>query len=443
MWRLASFDGYDGLRWTATHPAVSIGYEISPASLLAAGAGPTPEREARVTVDARELGGVYVPMPGPLRRVDRTGLAYDLTGQTLVDPRGVAGHRYRGTVRLPELEPGRLAGRPQAGSGSGPDLALPPCRPAELVEQAQQLRRPGQSPLQLAVALEAWLARQGGFVEDPNAASGHSCGRLSALLEGDRRGTPEQFATAYVVMARSVGLPSRLVVGFRPGRVDSDGTVLVRYGDATAWPEVRLQGTGWVPLDPTPSTRGAKAAESSSTVSVVRQAGAPEPDPAASTGSAVGTPPPATPPPPAVRSESNAGAVGFGVLSVLVVLLLLPPLALLAAKALRRRARRRRSGALGAWAELLDRLAERGRPGTALTTGEVRDLVTAEVPAAAAAVRPLADEVDAAVYAPGTADSGAGPAWAALAATEAELRRATTWPQRVRHRLWFVRGVAS
>jgi transglutaminase-like putative cysteine protease len=445
MWRLAAFDRYDGLRWSAGQPAVSIGYEISGASLTAAGAGPAPRRETRVTVDARELGGVFVPMPGPLRRVDRPGLAYDLTGQTLVDPDGAAGHRYRARVRLPDLAPDRLAGRrPQLGADSGPELSLPSCRPDELVAQAQRLRRPGQSPLQLAVTLETWLARQGGFVDDPNAASGHSCGRLSALLQGDRRGTPEQFATAYVVMARSVGLPTRLVVGFRPGRVDAAGTVLVRYGDATAWPEVRLEGAGWVPLDPTPTSHAGKADEPSSTVSVVRRAGAPEPDPTAAGAGADRRPPTPAPVPPTPRADSGTGRIVIGVLVVLGLLALGPP-ALLVAKAVRRRSRRRRGGALGAWAELLDRLAERGRAPDALTTGEVRRLVGAEVPAAAVSVRPLLAEVDAAVYAQADGSEGAGPdpAWAALAATEADLRRATPWSQRVRQRLRFVRREVS
>ena len=63
-------------------------------------------------------------------------------------------------------------------------------------------------------------------------------------------GTAEQFASAFAVLARAVGLPTRVVVGFRPVPPGPDGVAVVRGGDATAWPEVYFSGWGWVPFDP-------------------------------------------------------------------------------------------------------------------------------------------------------------------------------------------------
>jgi hypothetical protein len=53
-------------------------------------------------------------------------------------------------------------------------------------------------------------------------------------------------------MARAVGLPSRVAVGFTPGQVGADGNYRVLNKHAHAWPEVYLSGYGWVAFEPTP-----------------------------------------------------------------------------------------------------------------------------------------------------------------------------------------------
>jgi hypothetical protein len=64
-------------------------------------------------------------------------------------------------------------------------------------------------------------------------------------------------------MARSLGLPSRVVVGFTAGRYSGPGEVTVRGADAHAWPQVYLGArAGWVSFEPTPQQpRGELAAE--------------------------------------------------------------------------------------------------------------------------------------------------------------------------------------
>jgi transglutaminase-like putative cysteine protease len=61
------------------------------------------------------------------------------------------------------------------------------------------------------------------------------------------------YASAMTVMARSLGLPARVAVGFAAGDVVADdGTREVRGSDAHAWPEVYFELAGWVPFEPTP-----------------------------------------------------------------------------------------------------------------------------------------------------------------------------------------------
>jgi transglutaminase-like putative cysteine protease len=93
------------------------------------------------------------------------------------------------------------------------------------------------------------------LLDGPFAWTGPAEGRLRPLvndvLEG-RRGTSEQFASAYAVLARSVGVPTRIVVGFLPGTRRADGTWVVNADDQHAWAEVWFEGAGWVPFEVTP-----------------------------------------------------------------------------------------------------------------------------------------------------------------------------------------------
>jgi hypothetical protein len=56
-------------------------------------------------------------------------------------------------------------------------------------------------------------------------------------------------------MVREIGLPSRVVIGFTSGRNRTDGSFTLTNHNAHAWPEVYFHGVGWVPFEPTPSSR--------------------------------------------------------------------------------------------------------------------------------------------------------------------------------------------
>ena len=81
----------------------------------------------------------------------------------------------------------------------------------------------------------------------------------SAILEflGTKRGFCVQFASAYAVMARTLGIPARVAVGFTPGDARATARYHVSSHDAHAWPEIYLAGIGWTHLfDPTPAQQG-------------------------------------------------------------------------------------------------------------------------------------------------------------------------------------------
>jgi transglutaminase-like putative cysteine protease len=69
-----------------------------------------------------------------------------------------------------------------------------------------------------------------------------------------KQGHCEYFGSAFAVLARSVGIPTRSVNGFLGGEWNEyEGYVQVRAGDAHSWDEVYFPGVGWITFDPTPS----------------------------------------------------------------------------------------------------------------------------------------------------------------------------------------------
>ena len=136
-------------------------------------------------------------------------------------------------------------------------LDLPPGLPSEIVEQAQAVVAGATTPYDKAIALQNWFRSE--FDYDTTVQSGHSDNAILSFLR-IRRGYCEQFAGTFGVMARAVGLPSRVAVGFTKGELKSDGLFHVYGRNAHAWPEVWFDGIGWVLFEPTPG-RGAPGSE--------------------------------------------------------------------------------------------------------------------------------------------------------------------------------------
>ncbi len=78
---------------------------------------------------------------------------------------------------------------------------------------------------------------------------------LSNFLFERKRGHCEYFATSMAVMLRTVGVPARIVTGFRGGEFNNlTDEYIIRARDAHSWVEVYFPGEGWVAFDPTPAS---------------------------------------------------------------------------------------------------------------------------------------------------------------------------------------------
>ena len=75
---------------------------------------------------------------------------------------------------------------------------------------------------------------------------------VDGFLFGTRRGFCEHYASAFVTLMRAAGIPSRVVVGYLGGELNTAGDYLiVRQSDAHAWAEIWLADRGWTRVDPT------------------------------------------------------------------------------------------------------------------------------------------------------------------------------------------------
>jgi transglutaminase-like putative cysteine protease len=89
---------------------------------------------------------------------------------------------------------------------------------------------------------------------------------ITWFLFTSKKGFCNYYASAEVLMLRSLGIPARLAVGYAQGQLDeTTNTFTVRRRDAHAWPEVYFTGFGWVEFEPTASQPATQLAETAST----------------------------------------------------------------------------------------------------------------------------------------------------------------------------------
>lgn len=126
---------------------------------------------------------------------------------------------------------------------------------------ANSVTEDAPSRFEKAVALQRWFREDGGFeysIDPDRRQLENGADDLEVFLRdspGGRTGYCEQFAAAMAVMARILGIPSRVAVGFlHPDQVGDD-TFIYSAHDLHAWPELYFTGAGWVRFEPTPGGR--------------------------------------------------------------------------------------------------------------------------------------------------------------------------------------------
>ena len=130
-------------------------------------------------------------------------------------------------------------------------LQLPPEITARTRQLAAEITADGLTPYDKAEAITEWLRRNIHY-NDQRPAPPSGVEPVDDLLFTSKEGYCNYYASAEVVMLRSLGIPARLAVGFAQGEFAADrGVYRVRETDAHAWPQVYFPGYGWVEFEPT------------------------------------------------------------------------------------------------------------------------------------------------------------------------------------------------
>lgn len=370
LWPLVVLDAFDGANWTSSARYRPLGAALPDDATDTA---PTRPAAADVTV-ADGLGGPWLPTQFRLADVEGVRPSVDPATGVLVLPEpavAAASPQYRLRWHAPEVAPDALlAAATGAAEGSVQAAELP----AGIVRKAEEALAGVAPSFASALKLEKWFRDTYTVATGADLPTGHGTAQLLYFLNESKRGTSEQFATSYVLMASSAGIPARLVVGFRaPEQRDAQGRYVVHNRDAFAWPEVAVAGVGWVPLDPTGDARTDDKA-SGSVSQAAQQAREQLPN-----GGASDAPQPSPSPSivPAPQDPDGGTALTASVLIAAVLALVLAAwlLGVPLAKWIRRS--RRRGGppgraVVGAWLEARDLLRDHGVPVRAAMT--VRDL---------------------------------------------------------------------
>jgi transglutaminase-like putative cysteine protease len=363
-WRLTALDEYDA---AAGIWVLSNSYDPVDGPLQE----PVPQDTVPAQVQIRGLGGFWVPSVDRLVTADSSReLGWD----------GGAGSLIVRGQDLAEDDRVELSSDPEgpdpadlAGADTPPERSVDPLLldqdgvPVTLRVAARDVAG-DLPPYEAALALQSWFRSD--FTYDQEIDLSGSADPMAEFLEL-RRGFCQQFASAFALAARTLDIPSRVVVGFTVGEpMPSYLSTYAVYGrNAHAWPEILLEGIGWVAFEPTPG-RGNPATTATTGVTPQQaptpEGGATEEAAPSTTAAPTTTSPPTSAPgageqvtgdSPADDDQGGPPLVLPAAAAVLVLVLVLGVLRW------RRRSRHRHpatAGVLAAWETALGMLEERG-----------------------------------------------------------------------------------
>lgn len=259
--RMAVLDDFDGMVWNVSQDSARY-RRLTDHSPDARGA-------SRIVVQmqvGQGLDGAWLPSlgePFAVRATEGTeggtmplrAYVNDEAGALMISGTLREGMTYELSAHLSSAPSEERVDQARAARVDQPAARQVPEEVARLAASIAGGERPGGKTARL---LARWLAEEGWFShglkgEHPSAP-GHGAHRIAAMLaDGAMVGDSEQYASLMALMARALGMASRVVVGFMPDEEQQAGDETVFTGDhAQAWVEVCLEGLGWTAFHPTP-----------------------------------------------------------------------------------------------------------------------------------------------------------------------------------------------
>ncbi|MFK4038091.1 transglutaminaseTgpA domain-containing protein [Nonomuraea wenchangensis] len=256
--RIYTLDTFDGQQFGMTKPKGAVANRTDN--------GPLPEppgltgrtdvtnvtTDIEISDEIAEL--MFLPLPYPPREIQVDGdWRADVDTLMVFSTRDeAAGLGYRVLTSEPAPTRELLESLPFDRDAVDPRfLALPDDLPAEIRALPRRIVGEVSSPYEAAVKLQKWFTEDGGFTYNLRT-QGHSNSALADFLLHSRTGYCEQFAASMAVLARLMGIPSRVAIGYTGGSTVG-GRWQVGTNDSHSWPELYFDGVGWLPFEPTPS----------------------------------------------------------------------------------------------------------------------------------------------------------------------------------------------
>ena len=258
LWRGLALQHFDGVRWSNPE---SKRKEVDPESGAYALQGvrrraPDARKiEYAVTLEPMRGGALFLSglvetigvMSGSFSR-----LHVDETDSIFVDRHSPQPLRYQASAWISDQRSHEPADVVELFSPKfrGNYLQLPNVNP-RVEALAREVTSSVRRPLRKAELIEQYLVGEFGYsLELPSEGSDDP---LAHFLLERREGHCEFFASAMAVMLRTLGIPSRVAVGFAGGVYNPISELqVIRTSDAHAWVEAYIPRYGWLPFDPTP-----------------------------------------------------------------------------------------------------------------------------------------------------------------------------------------------
>lgn len=429
---VAVLDRYDGTIWSTSARFEAAGSTLPLPALANPSAG-----SAEVQIDLTDQYPFrFLPQVGVLQAITDGDLAWDpVTGTVAsVDRSGTSYQGQASLISAVQL-PDALGDNDTSLDGASRRADLTDEQRNALNAYLAEVIDADADPFDQLRAIQADLLSER-FGYNENSPAGHSLAAITSYLQPNveegvagRIGFAEHSAASFALLARELGVPSRVVVGYLLSSpiTASEPEQIVSENMVHAWPEVWVDGIGWIRMDVTNK--------------INQSPDEPDRTPAVS---AAGVEANATDLPdieePVILPDDELGS-GSTIPRWVFALALLPLLycvLIVGGKALRRSRRRRRptdGRIIGAWQETQDRFGELGLPSSpslsALDVAEELDVI--DLREVGDPVVALAPTLDTALYSPYPAsEADADQAWQAAGAAIKQARQAMPFTSKVK-----------
>lgn len=254
--RIVTLDQFDGSTWRTSpgRPVTAVPDPLPTPAGLAPGVRTDPVNTS--VAASGSYAQTYLPLPYPAEQVRIGGRwRYEPEGRMVVGGHAqtTRGARYQVTSLLVEPTAAQLSAAPAPPQRLLREYTkVPGSLPAVVARTAREVTAGAANPYQQAVKLQEWFAVDGGFRYDTEVRSGSGPAAIAKFLQA-KEGFCVHFSFSMAAMARTLGIPARVAVGFTPGTPQADGSMSVGSKDAHAWPELYFEGAGWTRFEPTPS----------------------------------------------------------------------------------------------------------------------------------------------------------------------------------------------